>query len=162
MAASSIKAPAHRVHVFKPLLVLLAGAGLLLVVGMVVALIAARQPEASFPPNTPEATVTTYLRLLQNGQVDEAFAMTALEAGPPFFENMTRERFHERFDAWSQSPHRVTLLRSSVSGDKASVTVEISTFRPDLFPAADRTAQQTFTLTQREGSWVITGPAFPF
>ena len=162
MATTSIDTPRRDKHFFRPLLLLLAGAGGLLVIGVIVALLAARQPEATFSPGSPEGTVTTYLRLLQNGQVDEAYAMTSIDMGPPFFEKMTRERFHQEFDVWGQSPHRVTLLRSTnTSGDKASVTVEISTFRPDLFPAADLTVQQTFTLSQREGGgWLITGPAY--
>ncbi len=159
MAATGIQSRPHWRGV-GALTLLLAGACVLLLAGLLVALLAARQPQASFAPGSPEAAVTSYLGLLQNGQVDEAFGMAALETGPPFHEAVTREQFHERFDAWSQSPHRVTLLRSSVSGDNASVTVEISTFRPDLFPAADRTVQQTFTLSRRDGAWTITGPTY--
>lgn len=138
--------------------ILIAGVAVLLLIGVVFALVASRRPETTFPPDSPEGTVATYLRLLQDGQVDEAYALTALEDARP----MTLEDFHRQFDRWSQTPHRVTLLRSNAASERASVTVEISTFSsaPGLFETADRTSQQTFTLVRREGTWLITGPRY--
>ena len=160
MATTSIEGSRPNRPLFRSLFMILAGAGVLLVIGVVVAVLSIRQPETAFAPGSPEGAVSTYLQLLQNGQVDQAYAMTSFEMGPPYYESMTREQFHQQFDAWSQAPHRVTLLRSSSSGSQASVTVEISTFQPDLFASADRTFQQTFTLTQRDVAWVITGPGY--
>ena len=111
--------------------------------------------------------VADYLRLLQNGQVDEAYALTAFEPapipapyGPPYLAPTTREGFHQAFDAWSQTPHQVVLLRSSVTGDRASVTVEVATFSPDVLGGGDRRSQQTFTLVRQNGAWRITGPSY--
>ena len=141
--------------------ILLGGAVLVLAAGIVFAIVAARRPETTFPPGSPEAAVATYLRLLQQGQTDDAFAMTAFPSGgdPP---GTTRERFHAQFDHWSQTPHRVTLLRSSTTGDQASVTVEIATFSPAIFRSNDQSAQQTFTLAHQDGAWRITGPPYFF
>ncbi|MGI8914712.1 MAG: hypothetical protein ACR2JY_13195 [Chloroflexota bacterium] len=139
----------------RSIVILLVGAVGLMLAGVVVAILTSRQPAATFPAGSPAAAVATYLRLLQNGQVDEAYAMTAFDQP-----TMTRERYHEQFDHWSQQPHRVTLLRTTVTGDQATVTVETSTFRPSLFGAADATAQQAIILVRRQGNWLISGPEY--
>lgn len=153
----------------RPLLLLATGVLVLLFAGVTVAIVVSRQPAATFPPGSPQATVAEYLRLLQNGQVDEAYALTAFEPGPipspygaPYGVRppMTREEFHQAFDAWSQTPHQVVLLRSTATGDRASVTVEIATFNPDVFGGGDRRNQQTFTLVRQNNAWRITGPSY--
>lgn len=132
------------------------GAGLLLVAGVVLALLAPRRAETSFPPGSPEATVACYLRLLQDGQVDQAAALVDFDGPRP----LTSEQFHQQYDQWSRNTHRVTLLHSETSGEQASVRVEIATFSPGAFGAEDRTAQATFTLVRRDGAWRINDPPF--
>ena len=139
-------------RMYRSLLVLLGGAAALLAAGVVVALVAVRQPETAQPAHSPQATVATYLRLLQHGRVDGAYALVAMD--------MDRERFHEQFDTWSQTPHRVTLVQASTSGPDASVTVDIAVFSADAFGASDRTSRQTFTLVRQRGAWRITGPEY--
>lgn len=139
-------------RMYRSLLVLLGGAGALLAAGVVVALVAVRQPETAYPAHSPQGTVATYLRLLQDDKVDTAYALVAM--------NMDRERFHEQFDTWSQTPHRVTLLQAGTSGPDASVTVEIAAFSAGPFGASDRTSRQTFTLVRQGGAWRITGPEY--
>jgi hypothetical protein len=143
------------VRIPRSMVVLLVGAVGLLVAGVIVAIVSSNRPATTFPAGSPEATVATYLRLLQNGQVDEAYTMTAFTQP-----TITREDYHQRFEYWTQQPHRVTLLRTSTTGDQATVTVETSTFRPGLFEADDSTVQQTFTLVRRQGNWLITGPDY--
>jgi hypothetical protein len=153
----------------RPFQAVVAGVVVLLLAGVTMTIIIARLPAATFPADSPQATVASYLRLLQSGQVDEAYALTAFEPTPapppygapyPVGAPMTREAFHQAFDAWSQTPHQVVLLRSSVSGNNASVTVETATFSPDLFGGGDRRSQQTFTLVRQNGAWRITGPSY--
>ena len=136
----------------------------LLLAGAAFAVVASRRPEASFPPGSPEEAVATYLRLLQDGRLDEAFALTAFAEERDRHGPGTREGFVERFGRWSETPHRVTLLRASTAGDGATVTVEISASRPGgvggPFSAPESTAQQTFTLARRDGAWRITGPTY--
>ncbi|MCL4545885.1 MAG: hypothetical protein M1118_15065 [Chloroflexi bacterium] len=59
---------------------LFGAAAVILAVGIAVALIAGRQPEATVAPDTPAGAVATYLRLLQRGQFDDAYAMTAFSS----------------------------------------------------------------------------------
>ena len=136
-------------RMYRSLLVLLGGAGALLAAGVVVALVAVRQPETAYPAHSPQGTVATYLRLLQDGKVDTAYALVDMD--------IDRERFHEQFDTWGQTPHRVTLLQADTNGPDASVTVEIATFSAGPFGASDRTSRQTFTLVRQGGAWRITG-----
>lgn len=141
----------------RSMLVLLIGSVVLLLVGVLVAVVTAHRPSATFPVGSPQATVAGYLRLLQDGQVDDAYAMTAFTEP-----TMTRERYHMAFDRWSQQPHRATLLRATVTTDQATVTVDIATFTASLFGTADHSSEQTFTLLLRQGAWQITGPTYLF
>ena len=145
----------------RPFVLMLIGAiGVLVVAGIVTTLIAARQPVARYPMNSPEGTVATYLRLLQNGQVDRAYGLVSLDTEAPMEPPMTLQRFHAQFDSWSQTSHRATLVRSSVSGSIASVTVDITTFSAGAFGASDQTSRVTFTLKRTGGNWRITGPRY--
>src|SRR5207244_11061094 len=66
-------------RVQRSIAILIGAVAVLLLAGIILALVATRRPEASFPPDSAEGTVATYLRLLQDGRVDEAYDMTALE-----------------------------------------------------------------------------------
>ncbi len=136
----------------RSILLLVGGAVILLVTGIVVALLTARQPETAYPPDSPEGTVASFLRLLQDGQVDQAYALGAL--------NLDREEFQQRFADWNQRSHRVTLVRSNTSGDTATVTVDLATFSAGPFGAEDQTRRETFTLERKDGTWRITGPEY--
>jgi hypothetical protein len=143
-------------RMYRSLLVLLGGAGALLAAGVVVALIAVRQPETAYPAHSPQATVATYLRLLQNGQVDTAYPLVAFSRRRGAW-RWDREQFHQQFEYWGQTPHRVTLLQTGTSGSDATVTVEIAVFSADAFGASDQTCRQTFRLVRQGGAWRITG-----
>jgi hypothetical protein len=144
-------------RMYRSLLVLLGGAGALLAAGVVVALIAVRQPETAQPAHSPQATVATYLRLLQNGQVDTAYPLVQWQPCKSHVFCMDREHFDQQFEYWGQTPHRVTLLQAGTSGSDATVTVEIAVFSADAFGASDQTCRQTFRLVRQGGAWRITG-----
>jgi hypothetical protein len=134
-------------------MVVMVAAGLaLLVAGIIVALVASRRTDTAYPANSPEGTVATYLRLLQNGQADQAYDLVAIDRD--------RQAFIRQYGDWSQRTHRVTLVNSNTSGDRATVTVDLSTFSGGAFGASDTTNRQTFTLEQRGGKWRITGPDY--
>jgi hypothetical protein len=139
------------------LLILVSGAGTLLVVGALVAALATHQPEATYRPNTPEYTVATFYRLLQQGKVDQAYDMTAPWAYSYF--NGPAE-FHGQLDNWSQTSHRVTLVSTSSNADHASVTVDISALSSSPLGPIDQTCRKTITLERHDGTWQITGPTW--
>lgn len=144
----------------RSILLLMGATGALLAVGIVVALAAARQPAARYPATSPQGTVATYLRLLQDGQVDRAYTLVSMDAPSPMQQPMTLSLFHQQFDNWDQTARRVTLIHTDTSADTASVTVEIAAFSAGAFGASDQTGRQTFTLARLHGMWRITGPAY--
>ena len=96
-----------------------------------------------------------YLRLLQNGDVDGAFALTSMQVGS---RPLDAQAFRNQNSHWSQSPHRVTLASSKTNGDQATVVVDVSMFEPDVLGGGDSTSRQTFMLVRRDGAWRISSP----
>jgi hypothetical protein len=141
----------------RSLLIVAAGAALLLLCGTVVGLAAGHQSAPAYPRNSPQAAVATYLRLLQSGKFDAAFQMTDFSGQDA---SMSTNDFHQQYDNWSRQSHRVTLVQSQVNGDTASITVDISTFSGGAFGASDQTYRQTFTLERLPKGWLITGPEY--
>lgn len=136
----------------RSVLLLVGGAVALLLAGVVVTLMVTRAPESVYPENSPEGTVATYLRLLEDGEVEQAYALVSMQ--------LDREQFRQQFSYWSERSHRVTLVRSSMDGDSATVVVDVSTFSGGAFGASDRTSRHTFTLRRENGAWRITGPEY--
>lgn len=143
----------------RSILILIVTTGALMVAGIVVAVAAARQPAASYPANSPQGTVATYLRLLQSGQVDRAYTLVSWDASS-MQPAMSLQDFHQQYDNWARTAHRVTLMHTDTNGDTASVTVEIAAFSAGAFGASDQSNIQTFTLLRLNGKWRITGPEY--
>ncbi len=139
-------------RVQRSVLLLVGGAIALLLAGVIVTLLVTGAPETVYPEDSPEGTVATYLRLLEDGEVEQAYALVSMR--------IDREQFRQQFSNWSERSHRVTLVRSSTDGDSATVVVDISTFSGGAFGASDQTNRQTFTLRRQNGSWRITGPEY--
>ncbi len=133
-------------------LLLVGGTIALLLAGVVVTLLVTRAPETVYPEDSPEGTVATYLRLLEDGEVEQAYALVSMR--------IDREQFRQQFSYWSERAHRVTLVRSSMQGDSATVVVDISTFSGGAFGPSDQTRRQSFTLRRQNGSWRITSPEY--
>ncbi|HEX6509278.1 MAG TPA: hypothetical protein VF221_16750 [Chloroflexota bacterium] len=133
----------------RSLWILLIGVVVLLFAGIATAVVVSRGGPAVKPAGTPTGTIQRYMALLQNGEVDRAYAMTSR------WED--RRIFHDEFDSWSQSSHRVTLVRSTVDGSNAAVTVDISSFSGGPFGAAEDTNRVTFPLMRHGKRWLVTG-----
>ncbi|GAC1474107.1 MAG: hypothetical protein PVSMB7_28810 [Chloroflexota bacterium] len=131
---------------------LIGAVGLLLIVGIVVAVVGTRSNGTSYPANSPEGTVQRYVVLLQSGKVDRAYAMTDLID--------TRQEFHNQFDSWNKDSHRVTLVHTYKHGSEASVTVDVGTFSGGPYGASDNTQRTTFTLQRHGVGWRIVGPEY--
>jgi hypothetical protein len=157
--ASEQSGSAELQRVGRSLWIAIGGVAILLVAGIVSAAVLSRQHVASYPAGSPAWTVQRYLSYLQQGQVDQAYDMSNIQDGP-FGEPMTRAQFHQQFDNWSQTSHRVTLVRSSRHDDQASVDVAISSFSAGPFGSSSGTQRTTFTLERHGKHWVITGPFY--
>jgi hypothetical protein len=131
----------------------LAGAvGLLLVIGVVTALWMSRSHTTSYPAGSAPGTVQRYLRLLQNHQVSQAYAMIITDE--------SLQAFHMEYDNWGNTSHQATLVGSRVSGDQATVAVEISSFDAGPLETSNSSQRVTFTLTRQGKGWVIDDPPY--
>lgn len=139
-------------------LVLIGGLGVLVAIALAVAAVALRRPATTYPAGSPQRAVQRYLHLLQVGKVDAAYDMTDL-TGYPF---VSRSDFHQQWDNWGRSSHRVTLVRTTREGTTASVTVDDSSFSAGPFGADEQSSRVTFTLARERGGWKITGPSYAF
>jgi len=137
-----------------PILAVIVAIAVLLAAAGVVASNAARQRDTPYPPGSPQATVSSYLHLLQDGRVDRAYALVSLDMG------VTAQDFHQQYDTWGQRSHRVTLVQFDTTSRIASVTVDIATFSAGPFGASDQTRRDTFTLAREDGAWRIMGPEY--
>ncbi len=124
----------------------------LLIAAFVAATVLARTGEVTYPKNSPQSTVQRYVRLLQDGRVDEAYNLTDSW--------MERQEFHDSFDGWSNQSHTVTMAGASKHGDEAVVTVDISSFSAGPFNTSTDTNRTTFTLTRYGKVWLISGPDY--
>lgn len=136
-----------------------AGAVLLIVAGIIVAIVITHnQGTARYDPASPQGTVQRYLNLLQNGKTDQAYRLTHITdfAGHV----MTRAEFTQQFASWSQTSHQVTLDSTTVSGRDATVTVQISSFSGGPFGTSTDSTRVSITLSKTGGRWLITGPPY--
>jgi hypothetical protein len=134
--------------------------GALVVLGLIVAVIALRRPQATYPAGSPQRAVQRYLSLLQAGKVEAAYDMTdfALSSNG----DVTDSEFHQEWDNWGQTSHTVNLVRTVTSGDSSAVTVEGTPASTGLFAGSTSGYRVTFTLLHGRRGWLITGPAYAY
>ena len=137
----------------RSLWVLIAGVGLLLAAGIAVAVLVSRHDTAvHYPPNSPQGTVQRYLGLLQSGQVDRAYDMINTDR--------SRSEYDTEYGNWGDRSHRVTLLSSQVTGNSATVKVDISTFDAGPFGSSSNSDRETFALSRQGHRWLINSPEY--
>lgn len=124
--------------------------GLLVVVGLVVVVVATRQPP-SRDPGSPEGVVQTYLEAVSHGDNDKAAGYLAQGSG---CDAADLDR------AGSIGQLRVDLLGTSVTGDTALVRISVT--RTDGGPFADTTGEEHVLRLRRTGpDWRLTGLPWP-
>ena len=94
---------------------------------------------------------------LQRAWISLLAAETLIQRGQ---RGQSLQDFHQQYDNWGRTAHRVTLLHTDTNADTATVTVEIAVFSAGAFGASDQSSVQTFTLLRFNGVWRITGPAY--
>jgi hypothetical protein len=140
-------------------LAVIAGAALLVVAGIMVAVGITHTHQATrYPPNSPQKTVQRYLNLLQNGKTDRAYQLAQIDG----FDGglMTLAEFDQQFASWGQTSHQVTLDSTTVDGGNAVVNVQISSFSGGPLGATTDSNRVTFTLIKSNGRWLVTGPSY--
>lgn len=140
----------------------LAGVGILTILGFGATLLAwSSRPTAD--ASTASGVVTTYVRAIQAGDADRAWALLAPMAGQPapvVVATQTQFRLQLRSSRQPTSPG-VRIL--SVSQSAATATVQLEVRRPsgDLLTGAS-TEQVAVSLARQADGWRITSDPFPW
>jgi serine/threonine protein kinase/DNA-binding SARP family transcriptional activator len=137
----------------------LAGVATILVLLLSVAFVLVQgvTSHARFPSGSPQEAVASYFRLLQGGQVDSAFQLTA-SAQLPNAET-ARKRFHAVFGAWRRKARGVSVLDAQTFRNGAKVTVDVTIFDGNALGESDTTTRRTVNVVYSHGRWRIQDPA---
>ncbi len=131
------------------------GAMVLIAIILVMAL-SGEKSVSLLPEGTPEGTVQRFFIALQ----DEDYIKAYTYITPPANDKMS-------YDAWRSSYYRsseksvwkVTIGKSKITGDEATVDVVIDVFRPQgPFSEPVNTNRMNFSLKKAGSSWTITSP----
>jgi hypothetical protein len=144
------------------LLGILAGIGMLLILALV-AVVLLRGPARELPAATPGGTVQRFLRAMEGQEYDRAYDyLSDTMTSKPSREEFTR--YNAERMAYDQMGVRLRIERESISGDFATVAVEVtrhSTNGP-IFGGSEWTSTETFALRREGGDWRITSLPYEY
>jgi len=143
---------------------ILALAALLIVASLIVVGLQRRAGEPPPESGTPARVVWDYIQALHDGRYLDAFALIAPSYPPDateFAADMSRQ-LHREQDTNGVS--RVRFDNTIISGEKATVTVFVTTFYDDIGPFSDSLYErvETAQLRKIEGRWRITKFFYPY
>jgi hypothetical protein len=142
----------------------LAGAGILAIAGVAATLLTTLAPTPDL--STPLGVVTAYVRAVQAGDADRAWALTGQTTvqpsiGEPPRPFLSKDDYRNQVQSSRQpTTPRVRVLGSSQSGDTATVQLEVTHASGDPLTGA-RSDQLTVSLTREAAGWRITSDPFP-
>lgn len=139
-------------------------AALLVIVGFVSVLVVQRQPVPTPDLATPDGTVLAYLQAYRTGSdsaVRSFYSQRILQqisqANPPGIP----KPFPGRVPPTSSS-QRVQVVDTKVDGDRATVTLSITTFRVDSpVTPSEYTYQSSVPLVRENGQWKLDEEFYP-
>jgi len=131
--------------------------GVLVIAAVVLVLTMPAQEVRLFPEDTPEGTVQRYLLALQAQDYLKAYSYLS----PPPSEKIPYEDWREPAVFSEEKPElKVTLGKSAVTGNEATVDVVVDVFRPGgPFENPVHTHDISFFLKKEGTSWRIASPA---
>jgi ketosteroid isomerase-like protein len=142
----------------------LAGVGILSIAGVAATLLTSLSPSPD--QSTPLGVVTAYVRAVQAGDADRAWALTDQATvqpaiGEPPRPFLSRDDYRNQVRASRQpTTPRVRVLNNSQSGDTATIQLEVSHASGDPLTGAT-TEPVTLSLTRQADGWRITSDPFP-
>lgn len=133
-----------------PNIVLATITGIIVIVAIIAAVFASRDHITQWPPDSPEATVQTYVQAV----VDQDYAAALRRMDPTLACSV------EHFDqSYYPQDTAISLFQAETQADRATVTVEIGSYGDPLFDTFVH--QEQFELIQGETGWLITGSPWP-
>jgi hypothetical protein len=141
---------------------ILAGIGGVLVLALV-AIVFLRGSTQEFPATTPGGVVQRFLQAVEGQEYDRAYDYL----GDTMSEKPTREaftRYNAERTAYRRAGVRLRIERESISGDFATVAVEVTHFSTGgpIFGGGEWTATETFVLRREGEDWRITSLPFEY
>jgi len=155
--------PGHSAKQDRFLIGIVAGAILLMIVGIATVFLASRIPPPPTPDaNSPAGVVQAYIEALRSGNADRAYSFLSRSAQASLPADQYRERF-PRFAPPSEAT-RLLIEPVKVGPDIAEVKVTISRFSAGGAPFSAETFHQEVTvrLVTEDGAWRINQPVEPF
>jgi hypothetical protein len=152
-------------HLDRSSLLVLAGVAILTIAGVGATLLTSVSSPAA-DATTPLGVVTTYVRAIQAGDADRAWALTAEGTGQPapggpLRPFLSRDDFRAQVHSGRQpTGPRIRILSSSQSADTATVQLEVSHASGDPLTGAS-SQQLTIALTRQADGWRITSDPYP-
>lgn len=128
--------------------------GAIVVLAVVAAIISAGRPATRFEPGTPEATVQSYVEAALDGRADEA-ARWLDPAGDCGAQDL------DRAGAYGMTATRVVLVDSTISGETATVRVQLVLGSGGPFDSSEYREEHSYRLTRSGGTWLLTGVPWP-
>jgi hypothetical protein len=116
-----------------------------------IAVLAVKDTTPQLDATTPEGTVQQYLQSITARDFDTALTYLATD---------TKCKIADFDQAYIQESIRVSLTDSSITGDSASVKVNIENSSGDPF-GSSYSESQAFRLTQSDNGWKIAGIPWP-
>lgn len=132
--------------------VLLTTVAVLVVLAVIGGVVAALRPPPSYPPDSPEAVLQSYLEDVLTGDLGSAATYLDPE-GECTLEDLEDSRTNRDTD-------RIVLRDARTSGDTATVRVDLVQETGGLF-SDSWTNEQRFTLRSTDEGWVLTGQPWP-
>ena len=138
------------------------GAVALLSLAAIVSVFAVRSAQPAPDLSTPEGVVIAYIQAVQNKDADRAWELlTGPEAvsGPPRSAGIDpKDSFrNEVNNAYRSGERRLRIVDSTITGDTAKVTVEVTNVPagPGIFFDGSNSHPVNFSLVRRDGAWRI-------
>ena len=131
----------------------------LVAVAVVIVLLADRQAPQTFAPGSPEATIQTYMKAWDKGDLEAAYAQFTTAARS----QMSLERFEAASSRWRASRHGdttelVLIERSEIDGSRATVFVIVETSYGGGLENNTYRTEREVQLSLEDGAWRITDP----
>jgi hypothetical protein len=134
----------------RTLVAILVAIGVIVVVALVVVL--SRGAAAPLDPSTPEGVVQRYAQAVADGDDEAALEYLTTDA------KERCEGFYETSDR-----ARLTFVDTNVSGDTATVTVNLTTtYGYSLFGSSQSSYEEQFRLMKSGGGWLISEAPYEF
>lgn len=157
LPANSVETPAPaRARIPRAGLVIVAVIVALTAIALVLVVAVPNGP-TTYEPGSPEAAFQGFYRAYEGGDIESAHALFSSSIKEQL--TLSEYRRVDAEHAWQRDEdRRVVLLRTEVTGDRASLHLRIDQFTGGGLGAARNSYERTIRLVRENGAWLIDEP----